>query len=91
MESILRWRRKDAEGKGGKYLEKENFLEAKSNGDVKRGKYLEKEKYSLWRGRRAEKEKEANIMETLHCRRKNLCGRVDRRTGRRLMKKSSRI
>ena len=88
MESILRWRRKDAEGKGGKYLEKENFLEAKNNGDVKRGKYLEKEKYSLWRGRRAEKEKEANIMETLHCRRKNLCGRVDGRTGRRLKKKS---
>ena len=26
IKSILRWRRKDAEGKGGKYLEKENIF-----------------------------------------------------------------
>ena len=32
IKSILRWRRKDAEGKGGKYLEKENTFMQRRRG-----------------------------------------------------------
>ena len=84
--------------------EKEYFVEDKKSGKGKRGKYLEKEKKYHLRRRRKDaegkggkylefflEEKEANIMETLHWRGKNYCGRVDGRTGRRLTKKSSRI
>ena len=43
--------------------EKNIFWEEKKNGEGKGGKYLEKERTFLRRRRKAEKEKEANIME----------------------------
>ena len=83
--------KKSGKGKGGKYLEKEKNIIC--GGEEKTQKEKEeniwrRKKCSLWRRRRTKKE---NIMETLHWRGKNYCGRVDGRTGRRLKKKSSRI
>ena len=49
-------RKKNREGKVGKYLEKVN-----GEGKRKGGKYSEKEDMFLWRSRKTEKEKEENI------------------------------
>ena len=62
-EKNICWRRKTEEKEENIWRRKDISWEEKKNGEGKGGKYLETERTFLRRRRKAEKEKEANIME----------------------------